>query len=284
MLVSHSKKFVFIRVPKTASTSLCEVLRPYAEEPDKYRYQGFTRKADLQDLAHLRFDQWSTEIQDALDDGYKTLAVVRDPVTRFQSACAEFLRQHGDWFAKFNMPLEQFLLLMLTPASVKHDWRFIHFCPQYLFMIPDVVVSNEPKEVSVRKYMTQAERRILWVKMENLEKEWPKIRQHLGLTGSVELPFIRSKSSNPMEGLSEEMLSHIDYLYRIDFSLFGYDIPVLRRVQHETHHQRIEFIHRHRYSVMKPYQEDLIPWDDSKDIRYRWDRWALLDQETKYLT
>lgn len=265
MIISHKKKFVFIHTPKTAGTTIRTALLPYCEN-HKYLYQGFTPDGDLQDLTHLRTDQWDLELEQAYQDGYYFFGVIRDPVSRFKSAVSEFHRQHGDWFKSFNLSMEQFLRLMLTPASIKHDWRFIHFCPQHYFF-PEV----------------GTERGVQIYTFENMKSWWPSLFYKLDIS-TPELINNRPTSEADKFDLSPAFVNSIcALLYKEDYNKFSdfYSKPSIEEYSLRFHWERIELIHNNRQLIIDTKEKDgTYRW--AIDQRAEWDILAI-NQPTKKL-
>ncbi len=128
MIISHKHRFVFLHNPKCGGTSVRDALAQYADV-DSFRFCGYADSA-VQDLSHLRVDQWTREVWDAYREGYFFFGLVRDPIDRFMSAMSEFRHQHLE-HDRFD--LETLLPQLLTTNSILYDWRFIHFSPQWSY-------------------------------------------------------------------------------------------------------------------------------------------------------
>ena len=205
MIISHSKRFVFLRNPKAGSTSVIQALSPYADST--YLYRGFTPNGDLQDIAHLRKDQWSTEIISARKEGYKTFGIVRDPIRRFESAVNEFYRQYGDLVSATGLPIGTFLEYFLHPGAAKYDLRYVHFCPQWTYF-----ADHNPFNVGFR---LSADIRIL--PLEETDTRWLDLCEWLDIE-RVPLPSIRSSLGYELNyRVTESILPLLKILYSRDF-------------------------------------------------------------------
>ena len=143
MIVSHAKKFIFLHNPKAAGTSLRNALEPYHDHPRRFwgverdRYFGGTV-----DMAHLRawelpvvapglFAEW---------DSFNTLVVVRDPLSRFYSACFEHFRNFRPDTGFHTLSVHARIRLVqqlvqgdLTSATARGNPEYVHFSLQTWF-------------------------------------------------------------------------------------------------------------------------------------------------------
>lgn len=282
MIVSHPLKTVFLHNPKVAGTTIRRTLLRYTSD-NPYLYQGFTKDGDLQDMAHLRYDQLPVEVLTRIKDPrWFTFSVCRDPVSKFKSAVSEFLRQHGDWFDEFQLPLNTFLHLMLSPASIKHDWRFIHFCPQNEFFVPI------PKVLEHGGFGL--------FQLEKIDEWWADLwklifRTHTNCSDLPTLlnlrPTAQSASSDPLI-LDQDMLELIAFLYEGDYKYFEdffgstvYNRPSIIQPYLNLHCYRIEYIHRHRSdTTAQLVHNGFDPLVKTNDERLNWDLLACFKQET----
>jgi hypothetical protein len=140
MIVSHSKQFIFLHIPKCAGTSFRDVLKPYHDDNENFWYRRHSGYFGCElDYAHLRL--WELHalcprLFDALA-GYKSLALMRNPYERFISALAQHLTAFHpklDYYAVDKEVLREyagrFIRDELRMERVLGNARFVHFSPQ----------------------------------------------------------------------------------------------------------------------------------------------------------
>lgn len=90
MLISHKHKFIFIHIWKTGGTSVCECLRPYAEQKQTDRQQSFFQRlfqkkavfpisSDFEQ--HITFSELQKKIPTKYFEPYFKFAFVRNPLS-----------------------------------------------------------------------------------------------------------------------------------------------------------------------------------------------------------
>lgn len=143
MIVSHARRFVFLHNPKTAGSSFRAMLDPYHDHPTRFwdiAQDPYFNSA--MDMAHPRLWELAALVPPLFADldNYLTLVFVRDPVSRFLSACAEHFRRFraADGFDIADSVRRRALIHQLIgsgaiEAGVRGDYRFIHFSPQFWF-------------------------------------------------------------------------------------------------------------------------------------------------------
>lgn len=149
MIVSHSKKFVFLHNPKAGGSSLRRVFLQYAKD-DRFRYHGFVN-GRLYPLSHLPGTLAMRVLQSETPNfsrDYKIVMLYRDPLARFISAASEFELKYRDWYQKFNLPVKEFLMQMLTPESLQlphFSWFQLQkeFWPSFTYLPNTRLVSVE---------------------------------------------------------------------------------------------------------------------------------------------
>jgi hypothetical protein len=92
MIISHTYKFIYFPIPKTASQSFRVVLRELLKNSDYEEQQQFIEPTYLNNenlskfkTGHLKYSQVKKELS-YLDDYYK-FSIVRNPFDRFISSC-----------------------------------------------------------------------------------------------------------------------------------------------------------------------------------------------------
>lgn len=221
MIISHKNKWAFIHNPKACGTSIRNLLNQYHDDSVQYWHQGWdSTEQRVVDMAHLQTSYWYADTM--VPDDYTTFGFVRDPYTRFLSARNETRRRHPQLFGS-----EADFLKMLTPANIRYDWRFIHFCPQHSF------------------FFVGQKRVVDFVgKFETIDKDWKSILAILGqrMPSDVakELPHLRPSPATA-QGLTQEEIQLVNDLYYRDFLLFGYDMN--GELSSDTYASRMEIIH-----------------------------------------
>lgn len=230
MIFSNEHRFIFIHNPKAAGTSVRAALEHLHDFKMKFWHQMWSKAEHrVIDRAHLTAGQWAINDQDgdSTEHQFFKFGFVRNPYDRFWSAAKEFDRRHGDHLRLTPENIE----LLLTPANIAHDWRFIHFCPQHMFFyrlgkcIADFIG-----------------------RYEHLEQSWDHIVGQLGNAGiSHRLSHERKSPEADPEWLrqlkaSSDVWHHIGKLYQQDFATFGYEMKYVPLYQ-DTHADRVEVLH-----------------------------------------
>ncbi|KVO09437.1 hypothetical protein WK05_18000 [Burkholderia ubonensis] len=204
MIYSDSLKFVFLHNPKSAGTSIRKALEPYDDSNGRYWHCAYSDKhARLVDQAHICASEL---VEHGLLDkvsNYFTFGFVRDPYARFLSAWDEHRFQHR---VSDETDIDEWIHTHLTPANIRYDWRYIHFCPQHFFFYS----GNKCIADFIGRF-------------EHLDDGWFAIQKILGR--SIPLGEANVKGGTEMrsiDSLSADSIRVINELYDRDFSLFGY--------------------------------------------------------------
>lgn len=226
MLISHKHRFVFVHNPKVGGTSIRDPLEPFCET--NLRKKGVVDNC-VQDITHLRVDQWTPEFVKAYQDGYYFFGVVKDPVEKFKSALSEITFQHGDFIKSLSTgqedSTETAVCRMLNESVARYDWRFTHFTPQWCYfglsphnLLPGIEIFD----------------------LEEINNWWPNLGEKLGIALPSILPNIRESYHKPTD-LGIETLSLISEIYHEDFLAFHY-LNAMKPLLKETSAQRIEHV------------------------------------------
>lgn len=206
MLVSHKHKFVFIHNPKVGGTTLNDALTKYCEQ-NAYRGRGLVGN-EVVDLCHYRVDQWPEEIVKAYLDGYYFFGVVRNPYEKTLSAMSEHIHQHKSMIPFLpdtgELDTDNYYDQALSYNSIRHDWRYVHFCPQHEYFS----IQGEYIKCDV-------------FKLEDIAEWWSPLFEHLGVP-APELFNGRPSHFRPF-GISDRMITLTNRLYLEDFIKFGYE-------------------------------------------------------------
>lgn len=229
MIISQRSKFVFIHNPKVAGTSIRTAIGDRHDWSTHFWHQGWSEEAQrVVDLAHIPYRDLPDDVKSIISQSF-TFVFVRDPMSRFWASLAEFRRQHADWEELARMPAEGLLNHVLTPAAIRHDWRFTHFCPQHAFFydgrkcVADFVGHHE-----------------------TFARDWARIQVMIG-TDFKPLDNARHRGTTDDEPLTKQGFAKFLNLYAMDYALFGYDIPAEPNLDdgypESTHWSRVESIH-----------------------------------------
>lgn len=240
MIISDHKKFFFIHNPKSAGTSLRRNLFAYDSNPLRYEYQRYVPGLERSiELFHVCAADWKSVWPDRDFGSYFKFGFVRDPYTRLFSSWDEFRRQHGDPGVDINTWIKK----ELTPANVRYDWKYTHFCPQHYFFYHGVFCKAD-----------------FIGRFERLGQDWATVCQIAriqvnGLDKHKDHKTYKLGDRLTFDDLDEETVAVVNRIYWMDFKLFGYEmrgaVP-----RFDTHQQFID-------SVTSP----MIPYDPHKDPR-----------------
>jgi hypothetical protein len=143
MIVCRALGFAWFHNPKAAGTTFRRAIGRYHDWPTRFWDYAFLGDRKV-DLAHLR--TWElAEIAPALWEllpQMRTVIFVRDPLRRFISACFEHHRVFaGRQFLTWGRDKQQVAIRCiadrLTPATIRSDYRYVHFTPQREFIYLD---------------------------------------------------------------------------------------------------------------------------------------------------
>ncbi len=210
MLVSDTKRFVFIHNPKCAGTSVRDMLM--GVETTGNRFWGILDTPDRQiDRAHVPLDEMRTLYPDiyALLPRYFSFAFVRDPYDRVVSAYdyveGRYTVNTPAYARQMNAYLQANLHALVTDLSPAS----IHFTPQHRFLCDGA----ERKVEHVFRY-------------ETLERDVRHLHRHLNLPLAPEAPLLRTNRARPRHVTSALLdaatVRVVNDHYAQDFDSLGY--------------------------------------------------------------
>ncbi|MDR9447500.1 MAG: sulfotransferase family 2 domain-containing protein [Balneolaceae bacterium] len=95
MIISDYHRFAFVHIPKNAGTSIRAQLARIDERNGYYAARREGEQNHIRDYCHLTLAQLDQLYPEELErlQAYTTFCVLRDPVTRFNAAVAEYAKQ-----------------------------------------------------------------------------------------------------------------------------------------------------------------------------------------------
>ncbi len=200
MIHLPESRAVFVHNPKAAGTSITAALEAAVPAAHKFWGRAYVPRLDMvRDLAHIP----ACEMRDFLPGRPRvdfTFGVVRDPYARFVSALKHF-HAHGGY--QMRMTPDTFIDRYLNHTTLRSDWRFIHFCPQY-------------------RFFHRGERCLVDLvgRFEDLPPFIDEVSDRLGLL--LTLPDDNASVTDDI-ALGDAAVAAINHFYARDFALFGYE-------------------------------------------------------------
>lgn len=232
MIVSDKKRFIYVRIPKTASTSVSAALEPYRRKADRSLIGRIGRRVApksthpaLTDFrAHSHWGlQAAREVlgEDRFNSMYR-FSVVRHPVSRTRSLYAHIMRYQSD-------PEFQRAFGGIYEAYADADCNSLDHFIEWLERNP--IPAQAALLIDYRgNILANAVARV-----ENLDVEVGQILGRLGIDANV--PRLNVGDDRSRAKVSEASLAKIRELYAVDYELFGYEDDVTAAVFRETARQ-----------------------------------------------
>ncbi len=218
MLLSMSRKFIFIHIPKTAGSSMNRLLFPYCDRPPRSFKGSLYRRLPMQvdpRKAHFRNHDTALKVRTKLGADFfnsmHSFAVVRNPYDHAVSHY-EYMKQYrskriSKEFAQLSFV--QYLNLRLKP---RYPWHrvFAHLPDQTYFVV------DKSENIVVNDVLH----------FETLQSDMAKLQARLKLEpvplGHSNKTKSRKTSRSIQDYYGDEEVSLVNTLYDRDFSLFGY--------------------------------------------------------------
>lgn len=203
MVISHGSKFIFIHNYKVAGTSIREALQVYTIPPKENYLNWIGQKLHLLPqssdfIDHISAPQLKAKLAPKYFDQYYKFSFVRNPWD-WQVSLYHFMQQLKDH--------HQHELIMSMNFDEYIHWRV-----------------NEDKHLQ-KDFMYDADGKCLvdYIgKLENIEDDFKKITQHLGLEAT--LPHSnKSKHKSYQEYYSPETRDIVAEHFKEDIELFNYE-------------------------------------------------------------
>ena len=192
MWINHEKQFVFIAVPKCASTSMAHSLE-------------FTDFSPKPKLYHASINDVRNEHEQTKK--YFSFGFTRNPFDRLVSVFMNghqdvgHLSEWGSGLEKYEGSFERFVKDF--PTSKWKDW--IHFLPCSYFLTTDNVVSVD----FVGKY-------------ESLGLDFQSIAQRFGVSTNMDVFYKSNRESDYKKYYDNEMIDIVSRFFADDLKHFGY--------------------------------------------------------------
>jgi hypothetical protein len=215
MLISHSHRFIFFHVAKTAGLSMRAVLEPYAEEPTHFKIKRPPRlKAGQPNpfyqvwealLLHAKASDAQKELPPAIFERYYKFAFVRNP---------------WDW------QVSMYHFILSEPAHVKHQSvKSLGSFERYLQWVIDTPNPYPKGATKLQKeVITDADGKLLvdFVgRYETLAQDFAQICQALKIT--AQLPHVNKSTHHDYRAYyntrTQQMVAEH---FAADIELFGY--------------------------------------------------------------
>ena len=210
MLISHSHRFIFVHIQKTAGQSLKRALAPYCNQPRRTGLRRLLSHLPIPEDPHqVAFRAHTTarwarlKLSPRVFDSYCRFAVVRNP---------------------FDRAVSNYHFLQQTPGHHSHA-RVRHLTfDGYLDFLRERRWSHDPTQ---RRLLVDARGRVLCdpiLRFESLDEDFTGLCRQLGLEGSQCLPRRNTSRHEPYREYYQSRLTReklVD-LFAADFATFGY--------------------------------------------------------------
>jgi hypothetical protein len=210
MLISQSKNFLFIHVPKTAGSSMSKLLTPYAIPSNRRLTRRLVSHLPVREnIEHAYFRQHSKgltfkkKIKPSVFESLHKFAVVRNPYDHMVSYFGFTKKHTGGRLYK-----------------EAQSWTFSD-CISYFEGKDKRFASNQSSWLTDKdgKFLVD---RILF--FEHLEADFTALAKHLQLEEGVTLPRINTtKRTDYRDYYDDDLKRRVEELYAPDFENFGYE-------------------------------------------------------------
>jgi hypothetical protein len=132
MIISKSKKLIFIHIPKNAGSFVKKYLQQI-HDVNRHFYGVKKIKEKVIDISHINLNELKTIFPNDYDSSYSSFCIIRkDIVQRFKSAYVEYTNHIKYNFFREPLSVNE-LLKIFTYDMISLDHLYIHFRPQTLY-------------------------------------------------------------------------------------------------------------------------------------------------------
>ena len=232
MPVYHGIKTIFVRVPKTASTSLCEKLYS-ADSYARYFTRGVsiteTPKSPSELEKHESIRQIKESLPDTYFDDYYKVGFVRNPW--------DWLVSYYSYFQTYDISKKSVLVTGQYQRG-RNRFKDISF-HEFLLMVEESETSHNPEDKAGQterpfqpqyNYLVDKDEKLIVDfigRYENLIEDWRQICDHLNITRNrfrfMELQHYNNSIRDSYRTYyNDEDVKRVHSIYREDIELFGY--------------------------------------------------------------
>lgn len=215
MIISHQRKYIYLVVPKCASSTLRHSLAPFTDI-------GYPKTAyEEPSEQHMTLPTFQQSKYAPLLNEYFTFTFVRNPYDRLYSG---FLQDRLAWrswpiwtiakmeiFEQVGDDFNQYVLDYVSRADIRTDWRWVSFCPMTEYA-----------------FDAGGNFRLDWFgRAENFNEDLQTLAGHIDAT--IEKVPDRNVKTPVQQGLkyidkyAPETLKFVNETYGKDFEVFGYE-------------------------------------------------------------
>jgi hypothetical protein len=221
VLISHSRRFIFIHVGKTGGMSMRDVLKPYADEPDRFKMRRPARL--VEGRANPLYTVWETLLLHAK---------VRDVATAFP---AEFETYFKFAFVRnpWDLLVSLYHFILREPTAAKHDQ--VKAAGSFERFVEWAIATSDPFPKGITKLQSnmlvdaQGALRVDFLgHYETIEEDFAAVCRRLGIEAS--LPHLnRSRHDGYLRYYDNRTRDLVADHFRRDIDLFGYAFEGLRK-------------------------------------------------------
>jgi hypothetical protein len=136
MIISNSKKLIFIHIPKNAGSFVKKYLLQIQDVYPNFYGLIKIKNKDI-DLSHMNLNELKTFFPNNYDSSFSSFCIIRkDIVQRFKSAYIEYTNHIKAYFKRSPLSVNE-LLNIFTYDMISLDHLYIHFRPQSCYTHSD---------------------------------------------------------------------------------------------------------------------------------------------------